>query len=171
MSKFSSEIVLCWHRISRSLTPSLPHPSLSLSLFHLHFPGCNCLPDTKDATIRSKRKFWQSCGVWENPIKGPTAGKWTSFPTTNLFKARKSWPMQQWTFTKHNNYFVTADIRCRPGVYAGKYVYRRHFREHIGRPLKGWTNRRSQDFCLGGTWPTPPSLASVVHTFQAVVGS
>ena len=31
--------------------------------------------------------------------------------------------MQQWTFTKHNNYFVTADIRCRPGVYAGKYVY------------------------------------------------
>ena len=32
-------------------------------------------------------------------------------------------------------------------------------------------HRRSQDFCLGGTRPTPPSLASVVHTFQAVVGS
>ena len=106
-----------------SFTNSLPHPSLSLSLFHLHFSGCNCLPDTKDAMIRSKRKFWRSCGVWENPIKEPTAGKWTSFPTTNLFKARMSWPMQQWTFTKPNNYFVTADIRCRPGVYAGKYVY------------------------------------------------
>ena len=35
-------------------------------------------------------------------------------------------------------------------------------------------HRRSQDFCLcggGGTRPTPPSLASVVHTFEAVVGS
>ena len=30
----------------------------------------------------------------------------------------------------------------------------------------------SQDFCLGGgTRPTPPSLASVVHTFEAVAGS
>ena len=30
------------------------------------------------------------------------------------------------------------------------------------------SHRRSQDFCLGGgTWPTPPSLASVVHTFEA----
>ena len=34
-------------------------------------------------------------------------------------------------------------------------------------------HRRSQDFCLGGgaTRPTPPSLASVVHTFEAVAGS
>ena len=36
--------------------------------------------------------------------------------------------------------------------------------------------RRSQDLYVGGggewgTWPTPPSLASVVHTFEAVVGS
>ena len=34
------------------------------------------------------------------------------------------------------------------------------------------THRRSQDFCLGGgTRPTPPRLASVVHTFEAVAGS
>ena len=34
-------------------------------------------------------------------------------------------------------------------------------------------HRRSQDFCLGGggTRPTPPSFASVVHTFEAVAGS
>ena len=34
-------------------------------------------------------------------------------------------------------------------------------------------HRRSQGFCLGGggNRPTPPSLASVVHTFEAVVGS
>ena len=33
-------------------------------------------------------------------------------------------------------------------------------------------HRRSQDFCLGGaTRPTPPSLASVVHTVEAVAGS
>ena len=33
-------------------------------------------------------------------------------------------------------------------------------------------HRRSQDFCLGrATRPTPPSLASVVHTFEAVAGS
>ena len=33
-------------------------------------------------------------------------------------------------------------------------------------------HRRCQDFCLGGgTRPTPPSLASVVHTFEAVAGS
>ena len=39
--------------------------------------------------------------------------------------------------------------------------------------LHGTTqHRRSQDFCLGGgTRPTPPSLASVVHTFEAVAGS
>ena len=30
-------------------------------------------------------------------------------------------------------------------------------------------HRRSQDW--GGTGPTPPSLASVVHTFEAVAGS
>ena len=33
------------------------------------------------------------------------------------------------------------------------------------------THRRSQDFSLGGTRPTPPSLTSVVHTFEAVAGS
>ena len=33
-------------------------------------------------------------------------------------------------------------------------------------------HRRSQDFFWGGgTRPTPPSLASVVHTFEAVAGS
>ena len=26
-------------------------------------------------------------------------------------------------------------------------------------------------FVWGATWPTPPSLASVVHTFEAVAGS
>ena len=43
------------------------------------------------------------------------------------------------------------------------------------RPVEGGrrgNHRRSQDFCLGGaTWPTPPSLASVVHKFEAVAGS
>ena len=38
--------------------------------------------------------------------------------------------------------------------------------------LKCLKQRRSQDFCLGGgTRPMPPSLASVVHTFEAVAGS
>ena len=39
--------------------------------------------------------------------------------------------------------------------------------------LATYTHRRSQDFCWGGggTRPTPPSLASVVHTFEAVAGS
>ena len=34
-------------------------------------------------------------------------------------------------------------------------------------------HRRSQDFCGGGggIQPTPPSLASVMHTFEAVAGS
>ena len=33
-------------------------------------------------------------------------------------------------------------------------------------------HRRSQDFSLAGaTRPTPPSLASVLHTFEAVAGS
>ena len=31
--------------------------------------------------------------------------------------------------------------------------------------------RRIQDFVGGGTRPTPPSLASVVHTSEAVAGS
>ena len=35
----------------------------------------------------------------------------------------------------------------------------------------GEPHRRSQDFCLeGATRQTPPSLASVVHTFEAVAG-
>ena len=34
-----------------------------------------------------------------------------------------------------------------------------------------WGHRRSQDFYLGGgIRPTPPSLTSVVHTFEAVAG-
>ena len=42
----------------------------------------------------------------------------------------------------------------------------------VGYHLITCCHRRSQDFCLGGaTWPTPPSLASVVHTFEAVAGS
>ena len=39
---------------------------------------------------------------------------------------------------------------------------------------RGWcTHRRSQNLGLwvGGTLPTPPSLASVVHTFESVAGS
>ena len=32
-------------------------------------------------------------------------------------------------------------------------------------------HRRSQDFFWGGIRLTPPSLASVVHTFEAVAGS
>ena len=35
----------------------------------------------------------------------------------------------------------------------------------------GLYHRCSQDFCLGGTRPTQPSLASVEHTFEAVTGS
>ena len=31
-------------------------------------------------------------------------------------------------------------------------------------------HRRSQEFCLGATRPTPPSLTSVMHTFEAVAG-
>ena len=33
------------------------------------------------------------------------------------------------------------------------------------------THRRSQDFCLRGTRPTPPSHASAAHTFEAVASS
>ena len=66
-----------------SFTNSLPpHPSLSLSLFHLHFPGCNCLPDTSDrkgnsdglvgfGKIQSKKHSWKMNFVSDHkPFQG-----------------------------------------------------------------------------------------------------
>ena len=51
-------------------------------------------------------------------------------------------------------------------------TYPTHLTFLLSRILSCFPHRRSQDFCLeGGTRPTPPSLASVVHTFEAVAGS
>ena len=54
---------------------------------------------------------------------------------------------------------------------AGKVTSRVSLIRRLAGTTREPLHRRSQDFCLGGTRPTPPSLASVVHMFEAVAGS
>ena len=51
-----------------------------------------------------------------------------------------------------------------------QYLYDWHAFSRPHGPLAP-SHRRSQDFCLGATRPTPPNHASVMHTFEAVAGS
>ena len=84
--------------------------------------------------------------VWRNSTNIPTAGRWTSLPTTNLLNAssRKTWPMHQsvcnaWWYDCRNA--MSSWCMCQERI----STWQTHFREHIGRPLKGCT--RTSNIC------------------------